>query len=114
MLPNQLADDRDAFINPVDSLPTAYALSGISKLGHDAVHHGPSTVGKDRQSTMPRRLRAAWSRLCSGPTTRSGAAWLEEVFRWLLLFRVQQAGLQAADYDPFLSAPDTCRRSPPH
>lgn len=103
---NQLADDRDALINPVDSLPTAYAPSGISNQ-----HETLFITAIDGVALTDPAYAAAIARGVVTFVLRSnnpeGAAWLEEAFRWLLLFRAQQAGLQAADYDPFLSAPDT-------
>ncbi len=103
---NQLADDRDVLINPVDSLPAAYAPSGISNQ-HETLFvsaiEGVALTDASYQAAIARGLVAFVTRA----NNAHGAAWLEEALRWTLLFRAQQAGLQATDYDPFLSTPDT-------
>lgn len=103
-----LPEDRDAIVNPVDSLPAALQPSSYGN-GHETLVINTSSAASADLTTdiyLPTLFRGVFN-LVFDTTTPDQPLWLREALSWFLLAQFQQNSLGAEQAANYLAAPQT-------
>ncbi len=101
-----LSDDSDAIVNPMDSLPVAYApYSNEHEMLYmdTAPYAGMALSDPFYAGTLARGIYR-WIMNYNAPEQ---SPWLTEALDWLLLINLQQTQVDTESLNAFLQAPDT-------
>ena len=107
-----LSEDRDAILNPIDSLPVAYApYSNQHEMLYVNTTPYPGTAASDPIYTS--MLVRAIYRWIMNSNVPAQATWLTEALDWSLFFTIQQTPISADNLSAYLQTPDTPLIQPP-
>lgn len=103
-----LTEERDAIVNPVDSLPTAFQPAGYGNVHETIVINTSPFVGADLSNQVFTNaiVRGVFN-LVFDTHVDAQPAWLREGLAWYLLSRLQQTPVATADVADYLLAAET-------